>query len=72
MNKQTPSLSEAAKLLSLEELKRLRKEFSDALYFINWQRELLGTEKTESAYEGFMAPLRECADLINSVIGALK
>ena len=24
------------------------------------------------AYEGFMAPLRECADLINSVIGALK
>lgn len=68
MNKQTPSLAEAAKLLSIEELRRLRIVFSDALFIIDGQREALATQETELVYQGFIAPLREHKDLIDDVM----
>lgn len=68
MNKQTPSLAEAAKLLSIEELRRIRIGFSDALCLIDRQREVLTSEETELVYQGFIAPLREHINLIDDIM----
>ena len=65
MNKQTPSLSEAAKLLSLKELVLIRKYFNDALFFLARLSNILGTQETELTYQGFILPLREHITLID-------
>ena len=72
MNKQTPSLSDAAKLLTYEELKRIRSEYKYALYIICRQKEALATEETELVYQGFMAPLREHICLIDDVLRKME
>ncbi|PXX77391.1 hypothetical protein [Dielma fastidiosa] len=68
MNKQTPSLSDAAKLLSIKELRRISIVLRDALCLINRQREALAIEETELVYQGFIAPLREHIDLIDEIM----
>lgn len=68
MNKQTPNLSEAAKLLTIEELKRIRSDFRDIRYIINRQKAALATEETELVYQGFIAPLTEYINLIDDIL----
>lgn len=68
MNKQTPSLAEAAKLLTIEELKRIRSDFRDIRYIINRQKVALATEETELVYQGFIAPLTEYINLIDDIL----
>lgn len=68
MNKQTPSLAEAAKLLTIEELKRIRSDFRDIRYIINRQKAALATEETELVYQGFIAPLTEYINLIDDIL----
>lgn len=68
MNKQTPSLEEAAKLLTIEELKRIRSDFRDIRYIINRQKAALATEETELVYQGFIAPLTEYINLIDDIL----
>lgn len=68
MQKQTPNLAEAAKLLSIEELRRIRSDFRDIRYIINRQKEALATEETELVYQGFIAPLTEYINLIDDIL----
>lgn len=69
MQKQTPSLSEAAKKLPLKELVLIRKYFNDALFFVERLRNTLGNQETELTYQEFITPLREHIVLIDDVLG---
>ncbi len=61
------TLEQALDSLSNEELKRIRRYFEDAEYYVRRQKEVLGTDETNLGYEGILRCLRDPLWLIHQI-----